>query len=49
MKRFDDNFKLFEEQFIKVKEARVSEYKARIFQETDDFFLKIRQIIDFHH
>lgn len=31
MKRFDDNFKVFEEQFIKVKDARVSDYRNKIY------------------
>lgn len=35
MKRFDDNFKVFEEQFIRVKEARISEYRNKLYQEVD--------------
>ncbi len=49
MKRFDDNFKVFEEQFIKVKDARVSDYRNKVYEDVDSFFGKIRDICDKMH
>lgn len=49
MKRFDDNFKIFEEQFIKVKEARISEYRNKVYNDVDEFFTKIREICEQMH
>lgn len=49
MKRFDDNFKVFEEQFIKVKDARVSDYRNKVYEDVDAFFGKIRDLCDKMH
>lgn len=49
MKKFDDNFQVFEEQYLKVKDSRVSEYRNKIYSDVDDFFKKIRDFTDTLH
>ena len=44
MKKFSDNFEVFEEQFLIVKESRVQEYRNQVYQQVDDFFRKIHEL-----
>jgi len=46
MERFEDDFKLFEEQYFKVKESRISEYRATVLAQFEAFFKLIHEHID---
>jgi D-alanine-D-alanine ligase-like ATP-grasp enzyme len=49
MKNFDTNFQTFEEQFIKVRDARIIDYKNKIYSDIAEFFNKIHEITDQLH
>lgn len=46
MKNFEENFTSFQHEFTKVQQSRVSDYRATIYQEMDDFFERIHSIVE---
>ena len=49
MKKFDDNFQIFEEQFLKVRDSRVSEYRNKVLKDVEEFFTKIHDVTNIIH
>lgn len=49
MKKFEDNFGIFNEQYIKVRDSRISEYRNGVYADVDSFFNKIRECVDILH
>ena len=46
MQKFEDNFLNFEDQFTKVKESRVAEYRANVHREFEEFFSMVHQAVE---
>jgi len=46
MQRFEDDFCVFEEQFFKVRDSRVWEYRENIYKQFDTFFEHLHSHLD---
>ena len=46
MRKFEDNFQTFENEFAKVKKSRVKEFRKNIYEEFEGFFQKLHETIE---
>jgi hypothetical protein len=46
MTKFQNDFKIFEDSYNKVKESRIIEFRNKIYSEVDEFFQTIRKYVD---